>query len=114
MKKVFALLITMSFAACAALPMLIPAITTLADVAAANNTTANQIVTDGVLICQNPTTKTVQAVLSDTTTPATVVGQTASAVAAVCASLQAAPVPLPAATSAASVPTVVVPNALKS
>lgn len=84
--------------------------TTLATLAAANNTTAASIVAQGVLICQSASG--LVAVASAVSTPASVVGQGAADVAAICAGLGAAPVALPVGVDPETVAVAVVAGAL--
>jgi hypothetical protein len=84
--------------------------TTLAGVAAANNTTVAQIVSDGQLFCSGASG--IFAVLSGLTSPTSVVGKAAPVVANVCKSVDAIAVPVSPPDAAAAVPVVVVPGAL--
>lgn len=90
--------------------------TTFAAVAAAHNTTVASLITKGALFCQKnePVIATaagaaeVVAVATGQGVAASVIGQSAQAVAATCAVLNAVPVPAPAAAS--TVPVVTVPT----
>lgn len=86
----------------------IAAAQTLAGVAAANNATVAQLVRGGALFCQQAGAwGDVVAMLAPTGQPYRVIGRTAAEVAAVCAAIQAVPVPpppVPEATPAVRVP----------
>lgn len=84
---------------------------TLATIAAANNKTVAQVVTDGALFCQkadalNPM---VVAVADTAGAPVSVVGKASDVVAKTCAAIEAVPVPPPP--SPAAAPVVVAPGA---
>jgi hypothetical protein len=86
--------------------------TTLAAIAAANNTTVAHLVTQGALFCQaaGPAVTAPFVLANAAGAPVSVTGQAASAVAAACAALQAIPVPPPVAP--ASTPVVAAPAVL--
>ena len=82
------------------------AVTTLASIAAANNATVAQMVTQGALFCQKagPANLAAPFVLANASgAPVAVTGQAASAVAAACASLEAIPVSPPTAAGSVAV-----------
>ena len=83
---------------------------TLASVAAANNTTVAALVTKGQLFCSG--SSGVFTVVGAMSAPTSVVGQTASAVAKACATVDAVAVPVSPPSAAATVPVVVAPGAL--
>lgn len=106
-----------------------PALTTLADLAAANNSTVATLIAKGQLFCQSKVSGAVQAVsmvapvvgAAGALVPgagaaigvaATVIGATAADVAQACAALNAIPVPAPTTTPTASTPvaTVALPS----
>ena len=105
-----ALLANVSLAACttALTPTqqnALQAVTTLASVAAASNQTVAGLVTKGQLFCSGA--GGIVALVSSLTSGSSVIGQTASDVAAACAAIQGVPVPAPATVPLASVPVVV-------
>jgi hypothetical protein len=109
------ILAALALAACQAPtnPIAVAAIgdaTTLAGVAAANNTTVAQIVSDGQLFCSGASG--IFAVLSGVKVPSSVIGQSSAVVANVCKSVDAIAVPVSPPAAAAAVPVAVVPGAL--
>jgi hypothetical protein len=91
------LLSALALAGCATAPTpatVAGAITTLATVAAASNSTAAALVTKGQLFCGYA--GSIVAVVADLATPTSVIGQGAQTVAAVCGAINAVPVSPPA------------------
>jgi hypothetical protein len=78
---------------------------TLAGVAAANNTTVDQVVAKGALFCatKGPLVPLVVALANAAGAPVSVTGQASADVAAACAAIQAVPVAPPAHPEAAPV-----------
>lgn len=115
-----ALLGSLALSACGGTPAqqasLVAAGTTLAAIAAANNTTVAKVVSQGALFCQSGGAAGVNALTVAVATvaglPASVTGQTSQAVAQTCGALSMVPVPPPAAPE--SVPVLVAPTTLPS
>lgn len=115
-----ALLGSLALSACGSTPTqqasLVAAGTTLAAIAAANNTTVAKVVSQGALFCQSGGAAGVNALTVAVATvaglPASVTGQTSQAVAQTCGALSMVPVPPPAAPE--SVPVLVAPTTLPS